>query len=167
MREKALQPHQSNPENARPGYPHVESYDELAIFGGRTGLVLPKRPFNTITPAATPSGIRLPSIPNLIHPSPAEVISPSIPHPSYRDPQPQSAYVVNDTTSRSAGLPSNWEGLHREIPESSYYGPGTTYSDPRAGPANLPGEGVMLEDRWSSFMHHYAMMGDVQPRTRY
>jgi hypothetical protein len=69
--------------------------------------------------------------------------------------------------SMSTDIPSNWEGLYREIPESSYYGVGMAYSNPTVGPTNPPGEGVMLEDRWSSFMHHYAVIRDVQPPTRY
>jgi hypothetical protein len=166
MRKKALQSRQSNFEEAKPDYPPVEPYDELAIFGGRTGLVMPKRQLDVTTPAEPSSGIRLPSIPNLLHPPPTEVIRPSVSNLSYRsDLQPQS-YVVNDATS--AGLPLNWEGLYREIPEPSYsYGPGTNYSNSAAGPADPPADSVMLEDRWSSFMHHYTMMGDVQTRTHY
>ena len=167
MREKALQSRQANSKDARTGCPPGESFDELAIFGGRTGLVLPKRPLNIATSIMPPSGIRLPSIPNLLHPAPAGAVSPSVSHPPYRsDPLPQSVYSVNDTTSLSAEIPSNWEGLYREIPESSYYGPGSAYSD-AAGPANPPGDDLMLEDRWSSFMHHYAMIGDPQTLTRH
>ena len=165
MREKS---HQSSPKGVNTSCPPGESFDELAIFGGRTGLVLPKRPLNTAAPVTLPSGIRLPSIPHLLHTSPSEVMAPSITSPTYRsDPQPQSIYAVNNPMSMSTDIPSNWEGLYREIPESSYYGAGVTYSNPAAGPANPPGGSVTLEDRWSSFMHHYAMIGDVQPPTRY
>jgi len=168
MRKKALQSRQSDLDDDKPDHPCIEPYDELAIFGGRTGLVMPQRQLNVATPAEPSSGIRLPSIPNLLHPPPTEVMRPSVSHPSCRsDLQPQS-YVVNEATSTSTGLSLNWEGLYREIPEPSYsYGPGTNYSDAAAGPANLPTDGVMLEDRWSSFMHHYAMMGDVQTRAHY
>lgn len=163
MQEKALQSRRSNFENAKLSYQQVEPYDELAIFGGRTGLVMPKRSLNVIGSGATSSSIRLPSIPNLLHPSPTEVLPPSVPHHAYRsETQPQSVHVVNDTTLP----PMNWEGLYREIPESTYYGPGTAYSNAAASPVNPPGEGVMLEDRWSSFMHQYAL-GDAQARTRY
>jgi hypothetical protein len=64
MREKSRQ---SKPKGANTSYPPGESFDELAIFGGRTRLVLPKRPLNT---AALPSSIRLPSIPHLLYTSP-------------------------------------------------------------------------------------------------
>jgi hypothetical protein len=49
--------------------------------------------------------------------------------------------------SMSIHIPSNWEGLYCEIPELSYYGVGVAYSNPAAGPTNMLGEGVMLEDR--------------------
>jgi hypothetical protein len=169
MRQKA-QSRQSYPEGARAYDPHADSIDELAIFRGRTGLVMPKRPLEASTSALPPSNIRLPSIPNLLHPAPAEVISPSDPRPSYRsDPQHQPVYVADTISSTSAGLPLNWEGLYREIPESTYsYGPGPTYSyAAAAGPTNQSAGDMMLEDRWSSFMHHYAMTGDVPARTHY
>jgi hypothetical protein len=162
MHEKALQSRRSNFENAKLSYPQVEPYDELAIFGGRTGLVMPKRTFNAKGSGAASSSIRLPSIPNLLHPSPTEMLPPSVPHHAYRSETQLQSVHVNDATS----TPVNWEGLYREIPESSYYGHGTAYSNAAAGPANPPGEGVMLEDRWSSFMHQYAL-GDAQARTRY
>src|ERR1700723_94899 len=118
MRDKALQSRQSNAEDAKPYNLHVEPYDELAIFGGRTGLVMPKRSLDFFTAVEPPSNIRLPSIPNLLHSPPVEAISPPISHPSYRsDPQPQPVYVANDVTSTSATLPLNWEGLYREIPD--------------------------------------------------
>ena len=169
MREKALQSRQPNLEDGRlDSYSPVEPFDEIAIFAGRTGLVKPKHSFDVVSPVEPPSGIRLPSIPNLLHPPLAGIVPPPVSHSSYRsDPNPQSAYIANDTTTTSADLPLNWEGLYREIPSPSYhYGTEGTYPD-TAGPTNAPTEGVMLEDRWSSFMHHYAMIGDVQSRTHY
>jgi len=169
MRNKALQSRQSSYEDAKSYHPLVESYDELEIFGGRTGLVMPKRALDGITPAGPSSGIRLPSIPNLLHPPSNEVIS-SVSQPPYRsDPEPQSVYVSSHaTSSTSAGSPLNWEGLYREIPDSPYsYAQGINYSNTTAGPVNSPAEGIMLEDRWSSFMQHYALAGDVQIQTHH
>jgi hypothetical protein len=75
--------------------------------------------------------------------------------PTYcSNPQPQSIYVTNNPMSMSTDIPLNWEGLYCEIPKLSYYRVGVAYSNPAAGPTNILGEGVMLEDRWSSFMHH-------------
>jgi len=163
MREKTLQSRQSNTDDAKPGYPRIEPYDELAIFIGRMGLVLPKRPVNARTSVTLPSAIRLPSIPNLLRPH--EETSPSLSHYPHRSAA-QPGYVGSDSISTSTAFPLNWESLHREIPESTYYGSGTTHSDTTVSPVNPPGD-AMLEDRWSSFMHHYAMMGDVQTRSRY
>jgi hypothetical protein len=54
MRKKAVQSHQSRIKDTKLGHPHAEPYDELAIWGGRSGLVTPKHRF--ASPAERPSG---------------------------------------------------------------------------------------------------------------
>lgn len=165
MHEKAMQARQTT--LVKQGYPRVEPYDELAIFGGRTGLVLPKRTPSSTSAASSSSVLQMPSIPpvpKLVHRSSSDAATPTgITFPGIAQPQ-QMYFIEDEDYSASAGLPTNWEGLYREVPDVSYsYGPtASTYTNAVVGPANPPGEGVMLEDRWSSFMHQYAMIGQTQ-----
>lgn len=163
MLEKATQARQSA--RVKPGHLPVEPYDELAIFGGKSGLVLPKRPPETTTIHEAALDLRLPSLSRLLGIPESDVTSNSV--SSFRTgPGAQSLYFTEDEPMAApGGLPANWERLYREIPEPSYSFQGaTTYSnsDKVFGPANPPGE-AMLEDRWSSFMHQYAMMGPARP----
>lgn len=163
MRQKARQGRHTVPSHGitiKPGYPHIEPYDELAIFGGRAGLVMPTRSSQPSSNLSTPEPIRIPSIPNL-HPPPqtnsrsGDFYSP--------DDQILQDLFREQPPPTSGGLPSNWENLYREIPEPSFsHGFGNTHMDTGAVPRNSLGEGVMLEDRWSSFMHQYGMLGQVQ-----
>lgn len=165
MRQKVLQARHMNLDEFRPGYPHVEPYDELAMFGGRTGLVLPKR----ASPAPTsilPPTRRQPAIPNIPPPSLTAPNSLVIPDNLFRNnTRALHDLFADETLTTFESLPPNWENLYREIPEPSYsYGMGNSFPNAPQGLANPPGDGVMLEDRWSSFMHQYGtgMLGQVQ-----
>lgn len=136
----------------------VESYDELAMFGGRTGLVLPKRSTSDPATFPDPNPFLLPTTPSARTPTGRGFA---------HDPQHQELYFMDDDEdlSISTGAPDTWEGLYREVSEPSYsYGAGVTLNAHAngntgagvTGPANPPGE-AMLEDRWSTFMHQYAM----------
>lgn len=161
MLEKSRQARQSLLLRSPPS--SVEPYDELAIFGGRSGLVLPKG--HTPNPMATSSAHT--SIP--LDPNP--FLLPTMPSlmPDARTPtdhgfssalgDPQQLYYMDD---EDLNAPDAWERLYREVPEPSYsYGAGVSNANVglgATGPANPPGE-AMLEDRWSTFMHQYTMTG--------
>lgn len=150
----------------------VEPYDELAMFGGRTGLVLPKSTA-TAEPAASISSAAFDPNPFLLPTPPAHL--PGARTPTGRefvpDSQNQGLYFMDEEEELSfdVGAPATWEGLYREVPEPSYsYGASVGLNAHAighagtgagvSGPANPPGE-AMLEDRWSTFMHQYAMTG--------
>ncbi|KAF7974586.1 hypothetical protein HWV62_11856 [Athelia sp. TMB] len=138
----------------------VESYDELAIFGGRTGLVLPKGNANDHSASVSNSPpfnidpFLLPAMPSLLPDArtPTGTVFPS----ALGDPQ--QLYFMDD---EDLSAPDSWEGLYREIPEPSYSYGASVVNPGFTGPANPLGE-AMLEDRWSSFMHQYALLGSGQ-----
>ena len=144
--------------SVKPCYPHIEPYDELAIFGGRAGLVMPKHSSQPST-KDTPEIIRIPTIPNLNQPPQSDSRSGGV--------YPLDDHILQDPfkeqlLSTSDSLPSNWENLYREISEPSFsHGLGNTCMNAGAAPRSSHGELVMLEDRWSSFMHQYGMLGQV------
>lgn len=141
----------------------IEPYDELAMFGGRTGLVLPKGTASDTTAAVTtyaPAPIdsnpfHLPTIPSLL----PGAFTPSTQQFPSTLGDLQELYFMDDEEFSTS---DTWEGLYREVPEPSYrYGAGVTVPNIGlgvTGPANPPGE-AMLEDRWSTFMHQYALNG--------
>lgn len=167
MHRKALLARQQVVEDPKTGFPTVEPYDELAMFGGRTGLVLPKRPLasNKVPFMNSTRDFQITSIPSSSQSRSAAVMAPQAvsndPYQSHFQIHP--SIFGDELPPHGSNLPTDWEGLYREIPEPSYsFGSGTGYSDTMVGLANPPGEGVMLEDRWTSFMHQYGMIGQVQ-----
>lgn len=162
MRQKARQSRYIVPSqgNIKSGQPHNEPYDELAIFGGRAGLVMPKHSSQSSSTKGTTEPIRIPTIPNLNQPPQSDSGSGGVYPP---DDQILQDLLKEQPLSASDSLPSNWENLYREVSEPTFsHGLGNAFMNTGAAPRSSHGEFVMLEDRWSSFMHQYGMLGQVQ-----
>lgn len=158
MRQKAIQAQKSY--HRRPGesvvdYTNISFDDELAIFGGRTRLVAPKRSFERL-PTTTPSVVRPAAAESGLARDHSSGRSQSYVH--NRGHTQRHSHAPLAEVTHPADLSIGWEGLYREIPEPSY-GSGTGDSG-AMHTANSLGEGFMLDDRWSSFMHHYGILSD-------
>ncbi|EGO01059.1 hypothetical protein SERLA73DRAFT_134254 [Serpula lacrymans var. lacrymans S7.3] len=141
-----------------------EGDDELAIFGGRTMLVTPKPSTDYIPFSPTEVSVDYSTGPMTEIPIQGQS-SQRLQQSSGCIPGPSSSYHGHPTSERVVGLPLEWENLYREIPGPSYsYDTGAVYT-----PQIIPGidhrqRGIMLEDRWSSFMHHCTVPSNHAPR---
>ncbi|KAF9224781.1 hypothetical protein BS17DRAFT_49346 [Gyrodon lividus] len=120
----------------------------LEVFGGRTTLVTP--PKRLIGPPTLDSqfspGASLASSSHYMHSLPAPVIHPPLAKITESDEVPDHSAIA---------LPLEWEGLYREIPGPSHAGPHrATGVHPIHNPPQRNHENIILEDRWSSFMHN-------------
>ncbi|KIJ63650.1 hypothetical protein HYDPIDRAFT_113150 [Hydnomerulius pinastri MD-312] len=120
--------------------------DELEVFGGRTLLVTPSKSLI----CAPTLDMRFSSAPSLASSSkPTQTLPPAVARP-----QLDSITEAHGEPREGAlGLPLEWESLYREIPGPSHVGP---YGGASAYPLHASQNGdenIMLEDRWSSFMH--------------
>jgi len=125
--------------------------DELDLFGGRTMLLT--------TPLKQTSQSSRGKIPPTQLP-----ITPSGYHPRYQQaphhPHPSSVQNVGYNFGDAAlGLPAEYEGLYREVSRPQYPQGSLLYGTP-GQQGNL-----VLDDRWSSFMHNTALApGHVTPQ---
>ncbi|KAF5384413.1 hypothetical protein D9615_003300 [Tricholomella constricta] len=133
--------------------------DELSIFGGRTRLVPSVR---LLSPE--PMSNRRHSSPQTPHPKgPTGQLS-ALDGAANQSSTPPDRYLDN-LHATFADLSGGWDGLFHEVPQPSHGLPGTSRS-PYPPPES--GEGAMLEDRWSSFMHNYSILTEpTQPLTSF
>jgi hypothetical protein len=163
MHDKAVQAHSQHSDLHMPVLSDSQADDEFAIFAGQTRLVSPEQPFTSPTPAPRQSHSKLihrgqietfplPASPLDHRLLPHELLSckPSVSTDSYLDTY-QATF---------ADLSGGWNGFFHEVPQSSY-GFASTSSPHHMQPS---GEGSMLDDRWTSFMHNYNIMAVPSPR---
>lgn len=157
MLQKAFRAREHFHERREPVPSDAQHDDELSIFGGKTRLVGRHGSSASLTIApATPQS-------QPIHPTrnqttlnqrqftgPQQAMVPET-HATY-----PSNYLDN-LRATFADLSGGWDGLFHEVP-----GPSSgfaTNSNP-AYPAQQTGDAVMLDDRWSSFMHSYSILAE-------
>lgn len=131
--------------------------DELSIFGGLTRLINPRRspdsdniPTNN-PPIYLPASFQIPEIRQQ-----RSAIQTSFPHQS-RESGSSSHYSTQGCDTAVGDPRASWD-----VPAPSY-GFATGYSDSGSTySVNRAEESAMLDDRWSSFVHNYGIMGDFR-----
>ena len=161
MLHKALEAHSQHSESHEGD---SQPDDELSLFAGQTRLISPEQPFTS--PAPTPKPRQSQAKPN--HGGPLGVYaqhSSSLGHQLVpHEPLPNKRVFFPDNYPENfqatfSDLSGGWDGLFHEIPQPSYaFGSSTHSHSPRPS-----GEGAMLDDRWSSFMHNYNIL-EESPR---
>ncbi|KAG6906781.1 hypothetical protein DXG01_012146 [Tephrocybe rancida] len=156
MLDKASQARERYTQRQNPATSETRPDDELLIFGGQTRLVssqpiaIALPPPIDATPRARLSDLRTPQ--SKSHASQTPQLLVERPAGSSHDHNP---YVQHQPDLRAtfADLSGGWNGLFHEVPQPSHSvaqeGVGSPY------PALESGDGAMLDDRWSSFMHNY------------
>ncbi|EGO23497.1 hypothetical protein SERLADRAFT_408878 [Serpula lacrymans var. lacrymans S7.9] len=140
---------------------HDERDDELAIFGGRTMLVTPKPSTDYIPFSPTEVSVDYSTGP--MNEIPIQGQAHELQQSSGCIPVPSSSYHGHPTSERVVGLPLEWENLYPEIPGPSHsYDTGAVYNQAIPGIDHRQ-RGIMLEDRWSSFMHHCTVPSNHAP----
>jgi len=137
--------------------------DELSIFAGRTRLVSSEQSFASPVPAPRqpPSKPTHTSGQPGTYPHQGPLDHRLLPH----EPLPSMHVVLPDSYldnyhATFADLSGGWDGLFHEVPQPSYgY---TTNPTPHA--VRPSGEGAMLDDRWTSFMHNYNILTEPPQR---
>lgn len=134
--------------------------EESSVFGGPATSSKPQ----IETVVARPSGKR----PSTSHIPPIQIphVLPHLPSqrsgvsPTHNQSPPLS--YTSDGRATFADLSQGWDGLFHETPSLA---PGMSYLQPAPSyPVNNGyGEGAMLDDRWSSFMHNYSILNDPRP----
>lgn len=156
MLQKAYEARERYLSRREPTYNDGQPDDELSIFGGQTRLVNPKE--STI--AQPPRHAAADHRPSKVAPE-GIVLSPVYPDPRVDTPQ---QYDYNHTTF--ADLSGGWDGLFHEVPRPAYET--RSNSGPRQSVNPIAsGEGAMLDDKWSSFMHNYGILSDLTTEHQY
>jgi hypothetical protein len=162
MLHKALQAHSQLSESHE-----VDSQpdDELSLFAGQTRLVSPEQPFTS--PAPTPKPRQPQSKPTLggQHGIYSPQLGSSDHHLLPHEPLPNKQVFLPDNyldnfQATFSDLSGGWDGLFHEVPQPSYaFAPNSV-----SHTAHPSGEGAMLGDRWSSFMHNYNILTETSHR---
>ncbi|KNZ81115.1 hypothetical protein J132_03107 [Termitomyces sp. J132] len=143
MLEKAFHAKERYRQRQPPVVHETRPDDELSIFGGRTRLVASQSTTSTLSN----SGLDV----NLFTSSSAdEALDSQVQdHTRYRsDPRNENVTF--------ADLSGGWDGLFHGAPQpNSRHLPGNSSSP---YPILESGDGTMLDDRWSSFMHNYNIL---------
>ncbi|RDB23841.1 putative transcriptional regulatory protein C1F7.11c [Hypsizygus marmoreus] len=163
MLQKAYEARERYNQRREPVLHETQAEDELSIFSGRTRLVNPEQ--SLASPVIGPSVLKPHSgssnrtyvEPTAFHPPP--------PRPSMLSPHSLEQTLLHGETllpegsldnlqATFADLSGGWEGLFYEIPQP----PGNSSSIQGSG------EGAMLDDRWTSFMHNYSILTEPTPQ---
>ncbi|KAF8842829.1 hypothetical protein BDN67DRAFT_925562 [Paxillus ammoniavirescens] len=155
FREKAVEARSGIPQHEpvanleRPGYsPNLPG--EAEMYDGRTTLATGSKPLirAPTLDSRFPPGAPMASSSKYMQSLPAPVIHPPVAKIMESDQAPGHGAIA---------LPLQWESLYREIPEPSHAGPGgasTSSVHPFHNPPQRGHENIMVQDRWSSFMHN-------------
>ncbi|KAF8077998.1 hypothetical protein FPV67DRAFT_26495 [Lyophyllum atratum] len=158
MLQKASQAREHYRQRRAPVVTETQPDDELAIFGGRTRLVstLPSLALPSSKAKSNARTIQQPLRPAC--PTEQQFSLDGVLHQN----SPLADRHLGNLQATFADLSGGWDGLFHEVPQPSHGFPGNPGSPyPAAG----LGEGVMLDDRWSSFMHHYSILAEpTQPQ---
>lgn len=157
MLQKAFRAREHFHERREPVPSDAQHDDELSIFGGKTRLVGPHESSAspTIAPAKSQSQPvhptrNQPALNQRQFTGPQQAMVPEI-HTSYPN------NYLDSLQATFADLSGGWDGLFHEVPGPSYglaTNSNTTYH------AQQSGDGVMVDDRWSSFMHNYSILAE-------
>lgn len=121
--------------------------DELEMFGGRTMLVRTSpKPVSRSFKGKMPPSMQLPSFTSTGNNAQYPRAHHHTHFTSMSGIQDAGGYNVGDA---ALGLPPEFEGLYREIAGPQYSRTPSLYSPQQGQQSSL-----MLEDRWSSFMHN-------------
>ncbi|KAF9233911.1 hypothetical protein BU15DRAFT_90182 [Melanogaster broomeanus] len=148
--EARLEPLQHEPvvSPGRPGgSPNL--HDDMEMYGGRTMLVPPSKPFIRARTQDThfPAEASLASSSKYMHSLHASAIHPALAKIAASEGERQGV----------VGLPLEWESLYGDIPGPSHVSPqGASSVLPFHSPTQQGAQADVLEDRWSSYMHNHS-----------
>ncbi|KAF9467158.1 hypothetical protein BDZ94DRAFT_1305645 [Collybia nuda] len=158
MLQKAFRAREHFHERREPIPSETQHDDELSIFGGKTRLVNPQQ--------FPVSPFMAPGVPQLKSALPARNQT-AFAHEQFPGHLQQITASENHARSSSnyldnlqatfADLSGGWDGLFHEVPGPSY---GLSTNTNPTYPVQQSGNGIMLDDRWSSFMHNYSILAE-------
>jgi hypothetical protein len=159
MLEKAFRAREHFQARHEPVLSETQPDDELSIFGGKTRLVNPQqRP-------ASPTIAPLTSQPKPVGLTTNQGAFDQYFREHHQQPAlPESAgshsgNYLDNLQATFADLSGGWDGLFHEVPGPSY---GLATNSNPTYPPQQSGDGVMLDDRWSSFMHNYSILAESE-----
>lgn len=146
MLQKAFQAREHYRERHEVVLAEAQPDEELAIFGGQTRLISPEKVFGSSAPSTPPLQLK----PNFNEHTPLDSQLVKNSDEAQRMNVPDG--YLDNLQATFADLTGGWDGLFHEVPQPCHGNFGVQY------PAHESGEGAMLDDRWSSFMHNYSIL---------